>query len=131
MASWCNGHGSRRNNFFSNGFRDRGTYYRYFEETVQGDSIMNYNVRADWCLTFIPIFRKKLKIYFILKRKFLNTTNSWPGNIILSAQKKKGIGLLSKEDAINYGVMDLQEELRIFMWHKKETAPTVLKDRVG
>lgn len=88
---------------FTYGFRDREKILDIFEATTGGRLIQNYNViggvQADIDVnfvkevkTFIPYFRKILKEYHDI----------FTGNII-AQQRLKGVGVLSREDAISFG----------------------------
>ena len=88
---------------FTYGFRDREKILDIFEATTGGRLIQNYNViggvQADIDLnfvkevkTFIPYFRKILKEYHDI----------FTGNVIVH-QRLKGVGVLSREDAISFG----------------------------
>ncbi len=88
---------------FLYGFRDREKVLDIFEETCGGRLILNYNtiggVQADlhpnFCRRvkeFIPYMRRNLKEYHDI----------FTGNII-ARQRLKGIGVLSREDAIAFG----------------------------
>lgn len=88
---------------FTYGFRDREKILDIFEATTGGRLIQNYNViggvQADIDVnfvkevkTFIPYFRKILKEYHDI----------FTGNVIVH-QRLKGVGVLSREDAISFG----------------------------
>jgi NADH-quinone oxidoreductase subunit C/D len=88
---------------FTYGFRDREKILDIFEATTGGRLIQNYNViggvQADLDInfvkevkTFIPYFRKILKEYHDI----------FTGNVIVH-QRLKGVGVLSREDAISFG----------------------------
>jgi len=88
---------------FTYGFRDREKILDIFEATTGGRLIQNYNViggvQADIDVnfvkevkTFIPYFRKILKEYHDI----------FTGNVI-AQQRLKGVGVLSREDAISFG----------------------------
>ena len=88
---------------FLYGFRDREKVLDIFEETCGGRLILNYNtiggVQADIhpnfvhrVKEFIPYMRKNIKEYHDI----------FTGNII-AQQRLKGIGILSREDAISFG----------------------------
>lgn len=88
---------------FFYGFRDREKILDIFEETCGGRLILNYNtiggVQADLhpnfvnrVKEFIPYMRHNLQEYFDV---FIN-------NVIVQ-QRLKGVGVLSREDAIAFG----------------------------
>ena len=88
---------------FLYGFRDREKVLDIFEETCGGRLILNYNtiggVQADIhpnfvhrVKEFIPYMRHNLQEYFDV---FIN-------NVIVQ-QRLKGVGVLSREDAISFG----------------------------
>lgn len=88
---------------FTYGFRDREKILDIFEATTGGRLIQNYNViggvQADIDTNFVkevkafnPYFRKILKEYHDI----------FTGNVI-AQQRLKGVGVLSREDAISFG----------------------------
>ena len=88
---------------FLYGFRDREKILDIFEETCGGRLILNYNtiggVQADIhpnfvhrVKEFIPYMRKNIKEYFDV---FINN--------VITQQRLKGVGVLSREDAISFG----------------------------
>lgn len=88
---------------FTYGFRDREKILDIFEATTGGRLIQNYNViggvQADIDVNFVsevkkfnPYFRKILKEYHDI----------FTGNVIVQ-QRLKGVGVLSREDAISFG----------------------------
>ena len=88
---------------FLYGFRDREKILDIFEETCGGRLILNYNtiggVQADLhpnfirrVKEFIPYMRHNLKEYFDV---FINN--------VIAQNRLKGVGVLSREDAIAFG----------------------------
>lgn len=88
---------------FFYGFRDREMILDMFEETCGGRLIMNYNtiggVQADLHPNFIP----RVKKFIPYLRNIIHEYHDvFTGNII-AQQRLKGVGVLSKEDAISFG----------------------------
>ena len=88
---------------FFYGFRDREMILDIFEETCGGRLIMNYNtiggVQADLHPNFIP----RVKKFISYLRNIIHEYHDvFTGNII-TRQRLKGVGVLSKEDAISFG----------------------------
>ena len=88
---------------FLYGFRDREKILDIFEETCGGRLILNYNtiggVQADIhpnfvhrVKEFIPYMRKNIREYFDV---FINN--------VITQHRLKGVGILSREDAISFG----------------------------
>jgi NADH-quinone oxidoreductase subunit C/D len=85
------------------GFRDREKILDIFEETCGGRLILNYNtiggVQSDLHLDFV----RKVKDFIKYMRPQLKEYHDiFTGNII-THERMKGVGILSREDAISYG----------------------------
>lgn len=89
---------------FLYGFRDREMITDIFEETCGARLTMNYNVPGGLMFDIHPNFQKRTKDFITYFRKKLPEYDELlTGNIIFE-ERTKGIGYLSKEDAISYGV---------------------------
>ena len=89
---------------FFYGLRDREHILDIFEETTGGRMIQSYNCPGGVMYDLHPGFQKKVKDFIRYFRKTLPEYNQLlTGNVIFH-QRSKGVGKLSLEDAISYGV---------------------------
>ncbi|WP_205702957.1 NADH-quinone oxidoreductase subunit D [Botryobacter ruber] len=85
------------------GFRDRELINDIFEETCGARLTMNYNVPGGLRHDIHPNFVKRVKDFVAhFKTKLPEYDRLLTGNIIFQ-KRTKGVGVLSKEDAIAYG----------------------------
>ncbi|MCP9611541.1 NADH-quinone oxidoreductase subunit D [Coprobacter tertius] len=89
---------------FFYGFRDREKVLDIFEETCGARMTMNYDVIGGVIADLHPDFQRKVKdLIAYLPDKLKEYHQVFSGNVI-AQQRLKGVGVLSREDAINYGV---------------------------
>ena len=89
---------------FFYGLRDREKILDIFEETCGGRMIVSYNCPGGLMYDIHPNFQKRVKDFIKYFRKILPEYDQLlTGNVIFH-ERSKGIGKLSKEDAISYGV---------------------------
>jgi NADH-quinone oxidoreductase subunit D len=89
---------------FFYGLRDREKILDIFEETTGGRLLLSYNCPGGVMYDIHPNFQKRVKDFIKYFRKVLPEYDRLlTGNIIFQ-NRTKGIGLLSLEDAINYGI---------------------------
>lgn len=89
---------------FIYGMRERERILDIFEKTSGGRLIINYNVIGGVMFDIYPDFQKEIKAFIIEMRERLKEYDKLvTGNPIIIG-RLKGIGLLSKEDAISYAV---------------------------
>lgn len=89
---------------FFHAFREREAINEIMEETCGARLTMNYICPGGVMIDLHPNFQKKVKEFITLfKSKIDEYDEMVTGNIIFQ-NRMKGIGLLSKEDAISYGV---------------------------
>ena len=85
------------------GFRDREMINDIFEETCGARLTMNYNVPGGLMHDIHPNFVKRVKEFIAhFKTKLPEYDLLLTGNVIFQ-KRTKGVGVLTKEDAINYG----------------------------
>jgi NADH-quinone oxidoreductase subunit C/D len=85
------------------GFRDREKILDIFEETCGGRLILNYNTIGGVQADLHPDFVTKVKDFIKYLRPQLKEYHDiFTGNII-THERMKGVGVLSREDAISYG----------------------------
>lgn len=89
---------------FMYAFRDREMINDIMEETVGARLTMNYNVPGGLMFDIHPNFQKRVKEFIKHFKKALPEYNTLlTGNVIFQ-KRLQGVGFLSKEDAIGYGV---------------------------
>ncbi|NJW51571.1 NADH-quinone oxidoreductase subunit D [Salinimicrobium oceani] len=85
------------------GFRDREMINDIFEETCGARLTMNYNVPGGLMQDIHPNFVKRVKEFIPhFRSKLPEYDRLLTGNIIFQ-KRTKGVGILTKEDAINFG----------------------------
>lgn len=88
---------------FFYGFRDREKILDMFEETCGGRLIMNYNTIGGVQADIHPNLVKRIKEFIPYMRDIIHEYHDiFTGNII-AQQRMKGVGVLSREDAISFG----------------------------
>jgi NADH:ubiquinone oxidoreductase subunit D len=89
---------------FFYGLRDREKILDIFEETCGARLLLSYNTPGGLMWDIHPNFQKRIKEFIKYFRKKLPEYDQLlTGNVIMQERTKK-IGVLSLEDAINYGV---------------------------
>jgi NADH-quinone oxidoreductase subunit D len=89
---------------FFYGLRDREKILDIFEETCGARLTLNYSVPGGVMFDIHPNFQKRVKDFIKYFRKKLPEYDQLlTGNVIFQ-ERTKGIGVLSREDAIAYGV---------------------------
>ena len=85
-------------------FRDREMINDIFEETCGARLTMNYNIPGGLMFDIHPNFVKRVKEFIVHFRKKLPEYDRLLTNNVIFQKRTKGVGLLSYEDAISYGV---------------------------
>lgn len=89
---------------FFYGLRDREKILDIFEETCGGRMIVSYSCPGGLMYDIHPNFQKRVKDFIKYFRKILPEYDQLlTGNVIFH-ERSKGIGKLTKEDAISFGV---------------------------
>lgn len=115
---------------FLYGFRDREMISDIFEETCGARLTMNYNVPGGLFFDIHPNFQKRTKEFIThFKQKLPEYDRLLTGNVIFQ-QRTKGIGYLSKEMAISYGVTGPSGRASGFSCDIRKHAPYSAYDRV-
>jgi NADH-quinone oxidoreductase subunit D/NADH-quinone oxidoreductase subunit C/D len=84
-------------------FRERETITDIMEETCGARLTMNYMVPGGVMADIHPNFVRKVKAFIVQFKKYIDEYDELvTGNVIFQA-RMKGVGTLSKEDAISYG----------------------------
>ncbi len=89
---------------FLYGFRDREMITDIFEETCGARLTMNYNIPGGLMFDIHPNFQTKVKEFIVHFRKKLPEYDQLMTDNVIFSKNTKGIGILTKEDAISYGV---------------------------
>ena len=85
------------------GFRDREMINDIFEETCGARLTMNYNIPGGLMHDIHPNFIRRVKEFIVhFRSKLPEYDRLLTGNIIFQ-KRTKGVGILTKEDAINFG----------------------------
>ena len=89
---------------FFYGLRDREKILDIFEETCGGRMIVSYNTPGGLMYDIHPNFQKRVKDFVKYFKKILPEYDQLlTGNVIFH-ERTKGVGILSLEDAISYGI---------------------------
>jgi NADH-quinone oxidoreductase subunit D len=89
---------------FFYGLRDREHILDIFEETFGGRLLLSYNTPGGVMNDLHPNFQKRVKDFIKYFRKRLPEYDQLlTGNVIFQ-NRTRGVGILTKEDAVNYGV---------------------------
>ncbi|MCR9013293.1 NADH-quinone oxidoreductase subunit C [Gabonibacter chumensis] len=89
---------------FFYGFRDREKVLNMLEETTGGRLIQNYNVIGGVMADIHPNLTRRIKEFITYLPPMIKEYHEvFTGNVI-AQQRLKNIGILSKENAISYGV---------------------------
>ena len=88
---------------FFHAFRERETINDIMEETCGARLTMNYNVPGGVMLDIHPNFQKRVKEFILLFRSKVDEYDELVTGNIIFKNRMKGVGILSKEDAISYG----------------------------
>ena len=89
---------------FFYGLRDREHILDIFEENCGGRLIQSYNTPGGVMYDIKPDFQKKVKAFLAyFKTKLPEYEELLTGNIIFQ-QRTKGVGLLTKKEAVSFGV---------------------------
>ena len=89
---------------FFYGLRDREDILDIFEETCGARLTLNYSVPGGVMFDIHPNFQKNVKAFITKFRKKLPEYDKLLTDNIIFQNRTKGIGILSKEDAIAFGV---------------------------
>lgn len=88
---------------FFYGFREREMILQIMEETTGGRLIQNYNMIGGVQADIHPDFQRKVKEFIKHMRGIVHEYHEiFTGNVIATT-RLKGVGVLSREDAISYG----------------------------
>jgi NADH-quinone oxidoreductase subunit D/NADH-quinone oxidoreductase subunit C/D len=115
---------------FFYGLRDREKILDIFEETCGGRMIVSYNCPGGLMYDIHPNFQKRVKDFIKYFRKILPEYNQLlTGNVIFH-ERTKGIGKLTREDAISFGVTGPSGRASGFSCDVRKHEPYSAYDRV-
>ena len=115
---------------FFYGLRDREMILDIFEETTGGRMIVSYNCPGGVMYDLHPNFQKRVKDFLRHFRKVLPEYDDiLTGNVIFHG-RTKGIGPLSLEDAVNYGITGPSGRASGFSCDVRKHEPYSAYDRV-
>jgi NADH-quinone oxidoreductase subunit D/NADH-quinone oxidoreductase subunit C/D len=115
---------------FFYGLRDREKILDIFEETCGGRMIVSYNCPGGLMYDIHPNFQKRVKDFIKYFRKILPEYDQLlTGNVIFH-ERTKGIGKLTLEDAISYGVTGPTGRASGFSCDVRKHEPYSAYDRV-
>ena len=89
---------------FLYGFRDREMINDIFEETCGARLTMNYNVPGGVMFDLHPNFQKRVKDFIAHFKPKLKEYDLLLSDNVIFRQRTEGVGLVSKEDAISFGL---------------------------
>ena len=115
---------------FFYGLRDREKIMDIFEETCGGRMLVSYNCPGGLMYDIHPNFQKRVKDFIKYFRKILPEYDQLlTGNVIFH-ERSKGIGKLSLEDAISYGITGPSGRASGFSCDVRKHEPYSAYDRI-
>ncbi|MEQ8323443.1 MAG: NADH-quinone oxidoreductase subunit D [Vicingaceae bacterium] len=116
---------------FLYGFRDREIITDIFEEMCGARLTMNYNIPGGLMFDIPPTFQKRVKDFIVHFKKKLPEYDELLSENIIFKNRTKGIGYLSKEDAIAYGVTGPSARASGFACDVRKQKPYAAYDKVN
>lgn len=89
---------------FFYGLRDREHILDIFEESCRARFLQSYNTPGGLMYDIHPNFQQRIKDFIKHFRKKLPEYDKLLSNNVIFRQRSEGIGILSKDDAISYGI---------------------------
>jgi NADH-quinone oxidoreductase subunit D len=115
---------------FFYGLRDREKILDIFEETCGGRMIVSYNCPGGLMYDIHPNFQKRVKDFIKYFRKKLPEYDQLLSGNVIFHERSKDIGILSKEDAISFGVTGPTGRASGFSCDVRKHEPYSAYDRV-
>jgi NADH-quinone oxidoreductase subunit D len=115
---------------FFYGLRDREKILDIFEETCGGRMLVSYNCPGGLMYDIHPNFQKRVKDFIKYFRKILPEYDQLLSGNVIFHERSKGIGKLSLEDAISYGVTGPSGRASGFSCDVRKHEPYSAYDRV-
>ena len=116
---------------FFYGLRDREKILDIFEETCGSRMIVSYNCPGGLMYDIHPDFQKKVKEFIKYFRKILPEYDQLLSGNVIFKERSKGIGRLSLEDAISYGVTGPSGRASGFSCDVRKHEPYSAYDRIN
>jgi NADH-quinone oxidoreductase subunit D len=116
---------------FFYGLRDREKILDIFEETCGGRLLVSYNCPGGVMYDIHPNFQKRVKDFIKYFRKILPEYDQLLSGNVIFKERSKGIGRLSLEDAISYGVTGPSGRASGFSCDVRKHDPYSAYDRVN
>ena len=115
---------------FFYGLRDREKILDIFEETCGGRMLVSYNCPGGLMYDIHPNFQKKVKEFIKYFRKILPEYDQLLSGNVIFHERSKGIGKLSLEDAISYGITGPSGRASGFSCDVRKHEPYSAYDRI-
>jgi NADH-quinone oxidoreductase subunit D/NADH-quinone oxidoreductase subunit C/D len=115
---------------FFYGLRDREKILDIFEETCGSRMIVSYNCPGGLMYDIHPDFQKKVKEFIKYFRKKLPEYDQLLSGNVIFHERSKGIGNLSLEDAISYGITGPSGRASGFSCDVRKHEPYSAYDRI-
>jgi len=115
---------------FIYGMREREVVLDIFEKTSGGRLIINYNVVGGVMYDIYPEFQKDVKDFIpYMRQRLIEYNKLFSGNVI-AVGRMKGLGILSKEDAVSFAVTGPAGRASGFKCDLRKYQPYALYDKV-
>jgi NADH-quinone oxidoreductase subunit D/NADH-quinone oxidoreductase subunit C/D len=115
---------------FFYGLRDREKILDIFEETCGGRMIVSYNCPGGLMYDIHPNFQKRVKEFIKYFRKILPEYDQLLSGNVIFHERSKGIGRLTLEDAISFGVTGPSGRASGFSCDVRKLEPYSAYDRI-
>ena len=115
---------------FFYGLRDREKILDIFEETCGGRMLVSYNCPGGVMYDIHPNFQKRVKDFIKYFRKILPEYDQLLSGNVIFHERSKGIGKLSLEDAISYGITGPSARASGFSCDVRKHEPYSAYDRI-
>jgi NADH-quinone oxidoreductase subunit D len=115
---------------FFYGLRDREKILDIFEETCGGRMIVSYSCPGGLMYDIHPNFQKRVKEFIKYFRKTLPEYDDLLSGNVIFHERSKGIGRLSLEDAISYGITGPSGRASGFSCDVRKHEPYSAYDRI-
>jgi NADH-quinone oxidoreductase subunit D len=115
---------------FFYGLRDREKILDIFEETCGGRMLVSYNCPGGLMYDIHPNFQKRVKEFIKYFRKKLPEYDQLLSGNVIFHERSKGIGKLSMEDAVSYGITGPSGRASGFSCDVRKHEPYSAYDRI-
>jgi NADH-quinone oxidoreductase subunit D len=115
---------------FFYGLRDREKILDIFEETCGGRMIVSYNCPGGLMYDIHPNFQNRVKEFIKYFRKILPEYDQLLSGNVIFRERSKGIGKLTLEDAVSYGITGPSARASGFSCDVRKHEPYSAYDRI-